>query len=109
MKKLLIKFFDQHWDLLLVIAWFVIIFMIASLTSCSSDNTKLTETHIKYKIVSVKRVDNPGHAVWPIDPRYEVVLENGDTIHTVNRSVLNMDSMEYIYLSKSVKHDTVYK
>lgn len=100
------KFFNKHWDLIAVIAWFVLVFLIATLTSCSNTDTKYSEVRVKHKVKSVKRIQTPG--VWPIDPQYEVVLENGHTFKTTNRAILNQDSVEYIYVSKSIKHDTIY-
>ena len=93
------KFLNTNWDLLAVIAWFILIFIIAQLVACTPTQSRI-ETHVKYKIISIKRVDNPGKAVWPIDPRYEVALENGDTIHTTHPGIFHLDSVEYVYVKR---------
>ena len=92
------NFFNKHWDMLAVLLWFLMIFVIAHLVSCSADNNVVYKTSIKHKIKSVRRVET--HAVWPIDPVYEVVLENGDSFETTNKGVFYQDSIEYIYLTK---------
>lgn len=94
------NFFNKHWDMLAVLLWFLMIFVIAHLVSCSPthDNNVVYKTSIKHKIKSVRRVET--YAVWPIDPVYEVVLENGDSFKTTSRDVFYLDSIEYIYLTK---------
>ena len=91
---------EKNLSVVLVIAWFGFIMIIATLfTGCTSDNTKWEETHVKLKVDSVEEVQPV--STLEFEPKYKLYLSNGSVFTVRSKSyAYQTDSVEVVYLKK---------
>lgn len=91
---------NKNLSMVLAVAWFIFIMIIAALFSgCSVDNSKYVETHIKYPVDSVIEVQPV--STLEFEPKYKVYYNHGEHITTKNyRWASTKDSIEIVYVKR---------